>query len=120
MDKFTQFFPPILLFLLTLVSGFRLSRAGQPYNGVFFNTHKLLALVAVGITIIRLFRISGGIASPSLVPVLLIAAAVCVLALFTSGALMSTGKADHRLMLSVHRIATAGLVAASALYLLAA
>ena len=108
MDILSQIFLPILLLVLTLVSGFRLSHAGRPYNGIFFNTHKLLALGAVIISVMRFYRMPG-------VPGLLIIAAACAVALFASGALMSAGKADHRLLLTTHRIATAALVLASAL-----
>jgi hypothetical protein len=115
LDILSQIFQPILLFVLTLVTGWRLSRAGQPYNGVFFNTHKLLALGVVVISVIRLYRMPGGTPPQALFMGLLILAAVCAAALFASGALMSAGKADHRLQLAVHRIAVAGLVLASAL-----
>jgi len=121
LDILSQIFLPILLFVLTLISGLRLSRAGQPYNSIFFNTHKLLALGAVVITVMRIFRNPVDAAQPALLPVLLLVSAICVLALFASGALMSAGKSDHRLLLTTHRIATAGLVAAVTLvvYMLA-
>ena len=45
-DILSQIFLPILLFVLTLISGLRLTDSGQPYNSIFFNTHKLLALGA--------------------------------------------------------------------------
>ena len=115
MDIFSQIFLPMLLFTLTLVSGFRLSHSGQPYNGIFFNTHKLLALGAVVVSVIRLYRMPGGTAPQALFGGLLITAAVCAVALFASGALMSAGKANQRLLLTTHRIATTGLVMAGAL-----
>ncbi len=46
---------------------------------------------------------------------LLVLAAICVIALFASGALMSAGKLDYGLMLTIHRIAPAVLIVAMAL-----
>ena len=73
------------------------------------------------ITVLRIIRNPVDAAQTALLPVLVLVSAICVLALFASGALMSAGKADHRLMMTVHRIATAGLVAAITLvvYMLA-
>ena len=121
MDILSQIFLPILLFVLSLISGLRLSRAGQPYNAVFFNTHKLLAVGGVIIAILRLYRNPAAAVSTSLVPALILASGICVLAFFASGALMSAGKGGYRRMRTVHNIATAGLLAAVtlAVYLLA-
>ena len=59
LDILSQIFLPILLLVLTLVSGFRLSHAGRPYNGIFFNSHKLLAFGAVVISVMRIYRMPG-------------------------------------------------------------
>jgi len=110
MELVNRFIAPSILFLLTLVFGFWLSRVGKPYNNVLFNIHKLIALGAVVLTGIQTIKQLRGMEASSLVSVLLIVAALCIITLFASGALMSAGKLDYTLMLSIHRIASLILV----------
>ncbi|MBM3129436.1 MAG: hypothetical protein FJ009_12520 [Chloroflexi bacterium] len=110
-----KFSLPGILFLLTLISGFWLSNTGQPYNGMRFNIHKLIALGAVVVTVIEFSKMVQVANSPVLTIILLIATALCVIVLFTSGALMSIGKPDYFLLLTIHRIAPVGLTIAVAL-----
>ncbi len=105
MDAITQFTIPGIVFLLTLASGFWLSNAGKPYNGVIFNIHKLIALGAVIATVIQLSRVLNPADSLALAIAPLVVAVVCIVALFVSGALMSMGKANYGLLLTVHRLA---------------
>ncbi len=115
MDTITQFTLPGVVFLLTLIFGFWLSSAGKPYNGILFNIHKLIALGAVIATVIQLSKVLNTADSLSLVVALLVVAAVCIVALFASGALMSMGKENYGLLLTVHRIAPALAAIAMAL-----
>ena len=110
MIDMSKYILPSILFLLTLITGFWLSRVGKPYNNVLFNIHKLIALGAVVLTGIQTIKQLRGIEGSSLVSVLLIVAALCFITLFASGALMSAGKLDYALMLSIHRIASIILV----------
>ena len=103
MDIFTKFSPPITLFILTLVFGFWLSKAGKPYNGILFNFHKLIALGAVVFAVVQISK--TGIAGSPLLIAALVAAGLCAAALFASGALMSIGKWNYNVTLTVHRIA---------------
>lgn len=105
----SAFVAPGLLFILTLGLGFWLSRVGQPYNGLLFNGHKLIALGGVVVTAVQLVRILSSADIPALWIAVLALAALCVLALFASGALMSAGKLDHALLHTLHRIALAAL-----------
>lgn len=105
-----QFAVPGGLFILTLVFGFWLSRLGKPYNGILFNVHKLIALGAVVVTAIQMVKLLRGLETQALVIVLLVVAALCVTALFASGALMSAGKLEYDLMLAIHRVAPFVLV----------
>ena len=105
-----QFAVPGGLFILTLVFGFWLSRLGKPYNGILFNVHKLIALGAVVVTAIQMVKLLRGMETQALVIVLLVVAALCVIALFASGALMSAGKLEYNLMLAIHRVAPFVLV----------
>jgi hypothetical protein len=107
-----RFLIPGILFLLTLVFGFWLSHGGRPYNGALFNVHKLVALGAVIVTAVQLARVLKGADSPGLIILLLVVAAICVVALFATGTLMSLGRMDYALMLWIHRIAPVVLVVA--------
>lgn len=111
METITQFTIPGVAFALTLAFGFWLSRAGKPYNGLIFNGHKLIALAAVIITVIQLIGIFRN--NEPLAPilfVLLVLAALSVVALFVSGALMSANKLDYAWLRSIHRLGIVALV----------
>lgn len=98
------------LFILTLAFGFWLSHLGKPYNGILFNIHKLIALGAVVVMAIQMVKLLRGMETQALVIVLLVVAALCVISLFVSGALMSAGKLEYNLMLTIHRVAPFVLV----------
>ena len=108
----SKFVLPIIAFVLTLAFGFWVSHLGKPYNGLLFNIHKLIALGAVIATIVQLTKVLKNADSLALIIVLLVVAALCVIALFASGAFMSIGNVDYELMLTVHRIAPVVLVIA--------
>ena len=103
METLAKFTFPGVLFILTISFGFWLSKVGKPYNGLLFNIHKLVALGAVVWVAIQ---ITKTLQHPDwLLIASLIAAALCVVALFVSGALMSAGQLDYARMLSIHRVA---------------
>lgn len=77
----------------------------------------MIALGAVVLAIVQLTKIPGLFSPFSLVAVGLLLAALSVIALFVSGALMSAGKLDYALMLNMHRIAPVVLSLCSALVL---
>ncbi len=103
METLAKFTLPAVLLALILVFGFWLSYAGKPYHGILFNLHKLLALGAVVLAGIQFSKTLH--APDGLLVALLAVSALCVIALFVSGALMSAGKLDYVLMLSIHRVA---------------
>jgi hypothetical protein len=105
MDTISKFTLSGILFLLTLVFGFWLSKAGKPYNGLLFNLHKLIALGAVVIVVVQLSKMLKTADSLALLIVLLVVAALSVVAIFASGALLSLSKLDYALTLTIHRIA---------------
>jgi chromate transport protein ChrA len=108
----SKFVLPGIAFVLTLAFGFWVSHLGRPYNGLLFNVHKLIALGAVIATIVQLTKVLKNANALVLIIVLLVVAALCVIALFASGAFMSIGNVDYGLMLTVHRIAPVLLVTA--------
>ncbi len=111
MDIISRFFTPILLIILTLVFGFWLSKVGKPYNGALFNIHKLIALGAVVFAVIQISK--TGVADSPLLVVAFVVIGLCIVALFASGALMSIGKLDYTLTLTIHRVVVAVLVIAA-------
>ena len=120
MNILSRFVIAGIVFILTLVFGFWLSRSGRPYNGLLFNIYKLIALAAVIVTVVQLVGVLKGTDLPALSIALLALAALCAVGLFVSGALMSAGKLDHALLHTIHRVALAALVIAlpSAIFLL--
>jgi len=112
---FSKFLLPGIAFVLTLAFGFWVSHVGKPYNGLLFNVHNLIALGAVIATVIQLTKLLKGADALALIIVSLVVAALCVIALFASGALMRMDKLDYVLMLTVHRVAPVVLVVAIAL-----
>ena len=115
MEMLSKFIVPGIVFILTVIFGLWLSNAGKPYNGILFNIHKLVALGVVIFTIVQLSGTLKTADSLAYIIVLLVVAGLCVVALFASGALMSLGKLDYTLMLTLHRIAPVVLVIALAL-----
>jgi len=117
MELVNRFIAPGILLLLTIAFGFWLGNAGKPYNGILFNVHKLIALGAVVYAVIQISK--TGVANSSLLAAALIFAGLCAVALFASGALMSIGKLDYALTLTVHRIAPVvlGIAIAIMIYL---
>jgi hypothetical protein len=112
MDTLSKFTFPGTLLVLTLLFGFWLSNAGKPYTGVLFNLHKLIALGGVLYTGWQFSQWLKGADVPVTLTVLLVVAALCIIALFASGGLLSAGKLDYALMLTIHRIGLAVLVVA--------
>ena len=120
MDAFFIFFTPTVGFLVAVAFGFWLGRIGKPYNGILFNIHKLIALGAVVLTSVQLYKTFKVIGPQSQLVISLIGAAVCVLALFASGAFLSIGNVKYETAKFIHNIAFADTVIAmsSSIYLL--
>lgn len=121
MEVLSDFLVPGIVFLLTTVFGFWLSKLGKPYNGALFNVHKLLALGAViagGIQVARMLR---SVDMQTLVFILWMVAGLSVFALFVSGAVMSMDKLDYSIMRGIHRVAPVVMILAAvwAVYLMA-
>lgn len=109
MDTLSIVTLPAILFALTVAFGFWLSHVGKPYHGILFNVHKLMALGGVVLAGIQLSKTLDAPAWQLMA--WLVVSALCVMALFISGALMSAGKLDYAWMLAIHRVAPLGLAA---------
>jgi hypothetical protein len=100
-----KFFFSIGLFLLVLALGFILHKVGKPYNVALFNAHKLISL---GLVVYLSFIIYGFAKQNDLtfnLYLFISLAAVSVIALFVSGALLGMDRMNE-LMLIIHRIST--------------
>ena len=119
-DALSKFFVPTIVSFVTVAFGFWLGKIGKPYNGFLFNIHKLIALAAVVFASIQIYKTFKVIEPPSLLIISLIVAAICVLALFASGAFLSIGNVKYETAKLIHNIAFAGMVIAmsSSIYLL--
>ena len=84
-----RFVPTAILLILIVGFGFWINRTGKPYNGMLFNIHKLLALGAVVLTAVRLFRLVPLAAMPLNALLLIGLAVISVIAIFATGAVMS-------------------------------
>jgi|WetSurMetagenome_2_1015567.scaffolds.fasta_scaffold169856_2 hypothetical protein len=106
---------PGMIFLLTLASGFWLSRSGKPLKTGIFTVHKLIALAAVVVTALQTYKSLRILEVQPLVVALLFVIGLCAAALFVTGALMSAEKPGYRSLLMVHKIAPLLAVVAGAL-----
>jgi hypothetical protein len=112
MDIISRILNPTLGFLVTVGVGFWLSRMGKPYNGLLFNVHKLIALATVILAGLAVYQVLKVMDVATLIFLLLVLAALSVIALFVSGALMSAGKGEYSVMKLVHNISPFILVIA--------
>ena len=96
--------PVGILFVITVGFGFWVSRMGKPYHALLFNIHKLVALGGVILGSIRIFKLDPLAEFPLLVIGLLGVAAVCVITMFATGAVMSIKEEETRLVLTIHQI----------------
>ena len=110
MEITTRFIPTGSILLLTILFGFWVSRRGRPYHNLLFNVHKLLALSGVVITVVRLFRLDPTLSYPIPLYILAAAAAVPVIALFATGAIMSIREEESRPVLLIHQLSVALII----------
>jgi len=92
-------------FILTLLSGFLLSKLGRPLNSAIFTVHKLVAvgtLILIGMSIRELVK---GVDVSVLFPAIAAVTGLLFLALVVSGALLSFDKLAVPPVLMIHQIA---------------
>ncbi len=112
MEIVSRLLNPTIGFLVTVAFGFWLSRLGKPYNGLLFNVHKLIALATVILAGLAVYQVLKVMDVATLIVLFLVLAALSVIALFVSGALMSAGKGEYSVMKMVHNISPFILVVA--------
>lgn len=90
--------------LFIFLSGFWLSRLGKPYNGMVFNIHKLIALAAVVLFVITLYRTNQVAALRPVELAASIVTGLLILGLFATGALMSIAKPMPTIVLKLYHV----------------
>jgi hypothetical protein len=120
METASKFMLPAIGFVLTVASGIWLSNTGKPLNTMIFTIHKLIALAAVILTGIQVYKTFQEMGIQILPVVLIVVTGVCVIALFVSGALLSLGKPVDAVLLTIHKVAPVVAVVAmiAVIYLL--
>jgi hypothetical protein len=93
-----------LFSLFLFLSGFWLSRSGKPYNGIIFNIHKLIALTAVVLFVITLYRTNQVAALRPVESLAVIVTGFLLLGLFVTGGLLSIEKPMPAIILKLHHI----------------
>lgn len=91
-------------FVITLISGFILSKSGRPLNSAIFTVHKLIAVgtvILIGVSIRDLYKV---IDVQTLYPVMIVITGLFFLALVVSGALLSFDKLAVLPVLRIHQI----------------
>ena len=109
-----EFYPTGGLLVLIAAFGIWVSRTGKPYNGLLFNIHKLIALGAVILTAIRIFRLDPIETFPSLALLLLGLAVLGTAVLFVTGAVLSIQSEVKPIFQWVHGISL--VITAGALF----
>lgn len=110
MDFIQQWIVPGILFLVTVGFGFWVSKVGKPYNGLLFNIHKLIALSAVILTGIRIFNLDPISTFAHLVIIIFSLAAIGVISIFATGAVMSIQDQEIRIPHLIHQVSV-GIIA---------
>jgi len=109
-----------LFFVVVFLSGFWMSRSGKPYNGLVLNVHKLIALAAVVILVMTLYRTNR--VAPLGAPELLagVMTGLFAVGLFATGALSSIDRSMPAVVATLHHIMPylAVLSTAATIYLL--
>lgn len=111
----------LILFILTILSGFWLGKLGRPLNVILFNIHKISALTAIVLMILGFVRLlkSGTIATQ--LQIVFIISGISLLLTLVTGGLLSFDKFDKKFFALVHRFSSflVLVLTATGLYFLA-
>ena len=104
MNFFRLMILPGFLFLIIIGFGLWVSKVGKPYNNLLFNIHKLIALGAVILTGIRIFKLDPFVSFPNMAILLIALAVLGVIGMFTTGAIMSIKDEVPNAALLIHNV----------------
>jgi hypothetical protein len=78
-----------------------LGLSGKPYNGILFNVHKLIALGAVIVTGMQVYKALQGVEIQARLIALIVVTGLCVVALFVTG-VDGRGKPAYNVLRTIH------------------
>lgn len=110
MGSFNLMFFPGLLLLIVVGFGIWVSIIGKPYNGWLFNIHKLVALTAAILVGYRIYQLDPIVTFPLSALLLFVLAGVGVVAMFTTGAMMSIQERVEKNPHLIHQISAVVIV----------
>ena len=93
-----------ILVLITIISGIWLSRLGRPLNTPLFTVHKIIAILAIVLTVIIIYQLQKNIDLTNTVLVLIIVSAVFFILAFVTGALLSFDKFAVGIIRMIHKV----------------
>jgi hypothetical protein len=96
-----------VLFLLIIISGIWLTKAGRPYSPVLFNVHKLISLAGVGVTGIVVYNLFNSLDVGPLLWTFIIVTGLFFVVLIVTGGLLNLDKPVYNLLRTIHRILSA-------------
>ena len=92
--------------LFTLISGVILTNAGRPLNAVYFNIHKIIAVIMIVLLVVMTVQlIKAGGALSTLQILVIAAAAILFLALIATGGMLSFERSWPTIVLRIHQVA---------------
>jgi hypothetical protein len=94
-----------ILGVLTLISGVVLSKTGRPLNAVFFNLHKMIAVVMIVLIVISVVQLAKAGETKALIELIVIGiTGVLFVALIATGGMLSFERVWPALVLKIHQI----------------
>ena len=104
--------------LVIFITGYSLTRGGKPYPSILFNVHKLVALAAVVLFALTVYRASQAAALSAVQWILAAIAGLAFVNLFVTGALLSIDRPAPEIVRTLHHLAPYVAAVASAASLL--
>ena len=92
------------LFVLVFLFGFWLTRTGKPYNGIVLTIHKLIALAALAILAITIYRTAKQTELSAAIWIAGVASGLFFVVAIVSGGLLSTDKTLPPAIKLLHRV----------------
>ncbi|HUS87441.1 MAG TPA: hypothetical protein VMW76_09385 [Bacteroidales bacterium] len=105
----------IILFAFIILSGIWLTKSGRPLNTVLFSIHKILAIIAIILTVITIYHLQKGIDLRNPELILILATGVFFLLELVSGALLSFDSLVNETVLTIHKITPSLIVISTVL-----
>jgi hypothetical protein len=105
MNLTTKLIAAGILGILTLISGVAVTKAGRPLNPIFFNLHKMIAVVMIVLIVISVVQLyKAGETQNAIVVGLTALAGLLLLGLVATGGMLSFEKVWPSFVLGIHKL----------------